>query len=141
MNAVLFSEAWAEALGEALRNSQSYRRAAQDWEGAVVLDWNDAPSAALALHGGTSAACGVFLDLQHGDCRVARMATHADYASARFVLSADLEAWTTLLAGRISPTMALMRGKLKVQNGSIGALLPHAHAASELVREIGRAHV
>jgi len=139
MTAALFSEAWAAALGDALRTSESYRRAARDWDGAVVLEWNDAPPSTVAsvaetTNGATSASCGVYLDLQHGECHAARMASSADYADARFVLSADLAAWTTILEGRMAPMMALLRGKLKVTKGSVGALMPHTNAATELVR-------
>ena len=139
MTKALFSDAWAVALGEALRSSERYRKAAAGWEGAVVLEWSDAPategaSAHEGAASGTSVGCGVFLDLHQGDCRAARMASVADYDAARFVLSADLKAWRTMLDGAMAPTMAILRGKLKVQKGSVGALMPHAHAASELVR-------
>lgn len=132
----VFSEAWATRLGVALRTSDTYRHAARTWEGAVVLDWSDAPSASSEVTSADSSAAqrGVYLDLQHGDCRAARLATQADYEHARFVLSADHEGWDMLLTGRIAPTMAILRGKLKVLKGSVGALMPHAQAASELVR-------
>lgn len=132
----VFGNAWAARLGEALRTSESYRHAARTWEGAVVLDWCDAPAATgeVTSHGSSAAQRGVFLDLHHGDCHAARLATDADYERARFVLSADREGWEMLLTGRIAPTMAIVRGKLKVLKGSVGALMPHAQAASELVR-------
>ena len=132
----VFENAWAARLGEALRTSESYRHAARSWEGAVVLDWSDAPAVtdAVTSHESSAAQRGVFLDLLHGDCHAARLATDADYEHARFVLSADREGWEMLLTGRIAPTMAIVRGKLKVLKGSVGALMPHAQAASELVR-------
>ncbi len=131
MTAGLFSEAWATALGAALARSDAYRHTARLWEGAVVLDWTDAPASATD---GDGARCGVYLDLQHGECRAARLASRADYDSARYVLSADLDAWMTLLEGQMTPTMALLRGKLALSKGSIGALMPHAKAAAELVK-------
>ena len=132
----IFSDAWAAKLGDALRTSDNYRRAARTWEGAVVLDWRDAPSAIGEVTSEDSGGSqrGVYLDLNHGDCHAARLATHADYERARFVLSTDREGWDMLLAGRIAPTMAILRGKLKVLKGSVGALMPHAQAATELVR-------
>ena len=132
----VFSDAWAAKLGEALRTSNNYRRAARTWEGAVVLDWSDAPSAIgeVTSEDSSGSQRGVYLDLNHGDCHAARLATHADYERARFVLSTDREGWDMLLAGRIAPTMAILRGKLKVLKGSVGALMPHAQAATELVR-------
>ncbi len=132
----LFSETWARALGAALGRSDAYRRAARSWEGAVVLDWTDAPMRAGADGDarGERDRSGVYLDLHHGECRASRMASPADYDNARFVLSADLDAWMTMLEGRMAPTLALLRGKLAVSKGSIGALMPHANAAAELVK-------
>ncbi len=124
----LFSDVWAQALQSALRASESYQHAARGWEGAVVLDWSDAPSRA------STNDCGVYLDLWHGDCRVARVATSADYASSRYVLSADMASWLTVLEGRMAPTTAILRGKIKLKRGSLGGLMPHVSAATELVR-------
>lgn len=127
----LFTETWATALGEALQRSDSYRVAAKGWEGSVILEWNDAPISSMS---GGAMGCGVFLDLHHGECRAARMATVQDYAAATFVLSTDLVVWNALLDAELTPTMALLRGKLKLKQGSIGALMPHVSAASALVR-------
>jgi len=127
----LFTETWATALGEALQRSDSYRVAAKGWEGSIILEWNDAPISSMSAG---AMGCGVFLDLHHGECRAARMATMQDYAAATFVLSTDLTVWNGLLSAQITPTMALIRGKLKLKQGSIGALMPHVSAASELVR-------
>ena len=127
----VFTETWAIALGEALHRTEAYRKAAKTWEGSVILEWSDAP---LTMPTSEAMGCGVFLDLHHGDCRAGRMATVQDYAAARYVLSADLAVWNALLGGTLTPTMALLRGKLKLEKGSIGTLMPHVNAASELVR-------
>jgi len=131
MTEELFTDAWAHALGEALRDSDTYRAAAKAWEGSVILEWSDAPAAWLI---GGASACGAFLDLQRGDCRAARMATSQDYTDARYVLSAERVVWEALLTAQLTPTMALLRGKLKLKKGSLGALMPHVNAATELVR-------
>ncbi len=127
----LFTEMWAIALGEALQRSDRYRAAANAWEGSVILEWNDAPAAPMVSD---TIPCGVFLDLHRGDCRGARLATAQDYATAAYILSAELVVWNALLGGSLSPTMALLRGKLKLKQGSLGTLMPHVGAASELVR-------
>ncbi len=127
----LFTETWAIALGEALQRSDAYRSAAQAWEGSVILEWNDAP---ITPTRSDAMGCGVFLDLHRGECRAARLATAPDYAAARYVLSADLDIWNALLDAKLTPTMALLRGKLKLEKGSLGTLMPHVSAASELVR-------
>jgi hypothetical protein len=66
----LFSHEWALALGAALESSAMYREAARRWDGAVCLQ-----RAADADHGHPAAA--VFLDLKHGRCHAARLATEA----------------------------------------------------------------
>ena len=128
---ILFSDRSASALGDALQQSASFRAAAGRWEDAVVLEWSDAPKSALASD---AMFCGVYLSLHGGDCRVARVATADDYEHARIVMSADLETWNSLLAGEMTPTMALLWGRLKLTKGTMAALIPHAGAASEVVR-------
>ncbi len=127
----VFTERWAVALGEALGHSAAYRSAAKTWEGSVILEWQDAPIASIP---GDATVCGVFLDLHRGDCRAARLATAQDYAAATYVLSTDLAVWSALLDATLTPTMALLRGKLKLKKGSLGALMPHVNAATALVR-------
>ena len=77
---------------------------------------------------------GVYLDLHDGVSRSARLATAHDYAGARYVLSATLAVWHEMLSGMLAPTMAILRGKLKLTKGSVAELMPHVQAAQALVR-------
>jgi putative sterol carrier protein len=123
----VFTAAWADAWHAALNASEAYRRAAATWEGAV----------ALVMHpdgtGGIGERRAVWLDLWHGSCRAARVATAEDLASAPFVIEANARTWRELLDARTSPIMALMTGRLSLTRGSVAALLPYASAANELV--------
>ncbi len=123
--AELFTHDWAVSLGAALNASAVYREAARRWDGAVCLECTEAPTVA------------VFLDLLHGHCRVARMATPADYGQARYVISGPLAAWLTVLRGDETSTVALMRGHLRLAKGLLPMLLPHVGAANALV-EVAR---
>ena len=127
----LFSHEWALALGAALESSAMYREAARRWDGAVCLQ-----RTADAGHGDPAAA--VFLDLKHGRCHAARLATEADLRQARFVISGPLTAWLTVLRGDEAPTVALMRGHLMLSKGMLPMLLPHVGAANALV-DVARA--
>ncbi|WP_396221179.1 R2-like ligand-binding oxidase [Gemmatimonas sp.] len=127
----LFSHEWALALGAALESSAMYREAARRWDGAVCLQ-----RTADADHGHPAAA--VFLDLKHGRCHAARLATEADLRQARFVISGPLTAWLTVLRGDEAPTVALMRGHLMLSKGMLPMLLPHVGAANALV-DVARA--
>ncbi len=123
-----FSPPWIAAWAEALRRSDAYREAARGWEGAVVLERTAGPGEP------PEAARGVFLDLWHGECREAREATAADRDAARYVLSGPRAGWERVLQGELSPTMAIMRGSVKLVKGTLGGLLPHVAAATEMLR-------
>ena len=119
--AEFLSQAWAQAWGEALSASDAYREAARRWEGAVLF----------RLQGSDRA---IFLDLWHGECREARAAEDSDAETARFVLSADLPTWLSVLDGSIAPLPAVMRGRLRLEKGKLSALMPFTAAARELVQ-------
>lgn len=119
-----FSDAWAQAWCRALNESPAYRSAAAQWEGSV----------GLVMTGATgSEGRAVFLDLWHGECRGARAVEAAELAAATYVMEASEPVWRELLAVRTSPLMLLMTGKLRLTRGNLGALLPYAGAAKELV--------
>jgi ribonucleoside-diphosphate reductase beta chain len=122
----LFTHDWALSLGAALEASPLYREAARRWEGAVCLERTanpDDPAPSVA----------VFLDLAQGHCRAARLATAQDHQQARYVISGPLTAWLTVLRGDEGPTVALMRGHLRLAKGLLPMLLPHVGAANALV--------
>ena len=121
--ALAFSRAWAEAWCAALNQSETYRTVAATWEGAITLVVRE-------IDGGEQA---VYLDLHHGECRAARVATAADRASAAYALEAEPPVWHELLEGRGSPVMALMTGRLKLTKGALAELVPYAGAAKELL--------
>jgi putative sterol carrier protein len=128
----VFTTAWADAWRDALNASEGYRSAAAAWEGAV----------ALVMHpDGTNGVAGqraVYLDLWHGECRAARVATEGDLAAAAYVIEAAAGTWRDLLGARSSPIMALMTGRLRLTRGNIASLLPYASAANELVATAAR---
>ena len=131
----LFTHDWAVSLGAALNASSLYREAARRREGAVCLACTPAPGG--EAHGPSASKVAVYLDLLHGHCRVARVATPADYGQARYVISGPLAAWLTVLRGDETSTVALMRGHLRLAKGLLPMLLPHVGAANALV-EVAR---
>lgn len=124
----LFTEAATVALGQALNASDDFREAARTWDGGLVLE-----AQADSAHG-LAETTAVFLVLDGGACRTARLATADDRAAARFVITGALAEWLELLAGGQSPASAIMRGALSLQKGSLMALLPHVQAAHQLAR-------
>ncbi len=118
-----FSPSWAEAWCAALNQSETYQTTAATWEGDVALVVRDSGGAEQA----------VYLDLHHGQCRAARVATDHDRSNVAFALEAEPPVWRELLEGRGSPVMALMTGRLKLTRGELAALVPYAGAAKELL--------
>lgn len=126
MTIEVFSETWARKWCDVLNSRSSYREAAKAWEGAVALAMSQSASS-------DSPQRAVFLDLWHGECRTARLATPEDLVTARYVIAGSAAAWREVLAGRIAPLMAVMSGKIRLTKGSMASLLPMAGAARELV--------
>ena len=126
--AIAFSDQWAEAWGAALNQSQTYREAAATWEGSIAVVAHDPPG---------PPGPAVFLDVWHGQCRVARVATGPDVAGADFVLEATPAAWKQVLASQMSPVMALLTGQVTLARGDLSRLLPYTAAAKELVHLAG----
>jgi putative sterol carrier protein len=121
----VFSDDWATACADVINQSSAYRAAAATWEGALVLLMT--PD---RLPGEERR---VFLDLWHGDCRLARAAGLEDEASARYVLAGSESAWRLVLTGKVAPLLAIMTGKLRLAKGSLAELIPYTGAAKELV--------
>lgn len=125
---IAFSEEWARAWCAALNASDAYRAAASAWEGSVAL-------AATAPDGSRGPA--VFLDLCHGSCQGARVASAEDLEAATYLIEALPATWRDVLAAQTSPLMALMSGRLKLVRGEMARLVPHANSARELLHLAG----
>ena len=124
MRDAVFTQPWAEAWRRELETSSTYREAAASWEGSILL---------VARAEGDEAERSVFLDLEHGRCHAARVATAADAEAADYRISAAVAAWDRVLAGELDPIWALMSGRLRLEHGSLARLTPHARAAKELL--------
>ena len=83
----VFSEEWCVACCERLSQRESYRLAAAGWEGASVLLMSAEP-----LHGIHSDRA-VWLDVNDGACRGARIATAEDLEAAAYVFRATPADW------------------------------------------------
>ncbi len=125
----IFSQTWVDAWARELGASDRYRRAAQTWEGSVLVE-------TPATEGSPWQA--VFLDLWHGECREAKTAEIADRDRADYVLSASLPIWRRVLEGELEPILAIMTGKIELARGSIAKLTPYIAASKELVAAAGR---
>jgi len=112
---------------EHLNASSVFAEAAAGWVGTLVLIASD-----------TEPPAHTWVRVDDGRCTEARTAVPADVELADFVLSATTPAWLAMIAGRSTPTMAAMTGRLHLDKGDLFALIPHAKAAAELLAAAGR---
>jgi len=122
----LFSPAGIAAWRARLDASDHFRDAARGWTGTVLL---------VEEHG--TAPRATFLTVNAGTLTVARAAEAADHDAAEFVLRASGEVWDGLAAGRIELVTAALTGQLHLDKGQVLRLVPHARAASAMLREGG----
>jgi len=124
------SAAWVEACVAAVNASAAYRAAGADWvHGAVTLVVRalPAPDAADSV--------AIWLDLDRGACRAARLAPAAAAPPAAFVLAAEYAEWKRILRRELSPAAGVLTGRLAV-TGSLAILLRYARSADALVGAI-----
>jgi putative sterol carrier protein len=120
------TEEWLEALRTRINASEAYREAAETWEGEVAFVFEAEPAA-----GWPETVCAV-LDLWHGRCRDARLATEEDAEAAPFVIRAPLGRWRQVLERELDPIKGMMQGKLRLQ-GDLATIVRYVKAANELV--------
>lgn len=128
----VFGEEWVDAWAGEIRASDEYRKAAQRWEWPLVFVLRTDPARGIPedRH--------VYVDLHKGECREARAGSVKDVARADFVLSADADTWKDVLEGKLDPISGIMRGKLKLEKGSMMTLAMHTAAAKALVGAAAR---
>ena len=122
----MFTRDWAVAWSERINASGAYRSAAQAWKWPVILTMQEDPGLGVGERS-------VYLDLFQGECREAREAGPADFASAPYILAADPVTWKQVLDGRLEPIPGIMRGRIRLAKGSLATLLPYVLAAKEMV--------
>jgi putative sterol carrier protein len=128
MAAEIFTNDWAQLWHESINTNGNYKKAAARWEGAIALVMTTDPEM------GIPDERMVIADLWHGDCRNAKAGSSEELDDTPYIISAEPEAWRSVLAGKTDPIVGLMGGKLKLAKGSLFALLPYAKAAKELVQ-------
>lgn len=121
------SEEWVAACGAAIDGSAAYRTAAADWtHGPVALVVRAAPALGL------TEPTGLWLDLDRGRCRTARLVTAPEAAQASFEITAAYETWKAVLRRELAPVAGILRGLL-VLRGSLGVVVRNIATAEALV--------
>ncbi len=123
----VFTAPWLAAWAQRINQHAAYKQAARQWEWPLLLILEKDADAGLAHERR------VYLDLSHGECRIAREAAPQDFDHVPYALSASLANWRAVLSGELDPLLAIARGKLRLQKGSLFALARHSAAAKQLV--------
>lgn len=121
------SAEWVEAYGAAIGASAAYRAASGEWtHGAVAL--------VVAAHPeiGVPEDVGIWLDLDRGECRAARVVSKTEAQGAPFVLTAEYRYWKQIIKKELGPIAGIMQRKVALQ-GSLPIVVRFIKSAEALV--------
>ena len=126
------SAAWVAAYEQAINQSETYRAASTEWtHGAVALIVNPQPEIGLPE------PVGLWLDLDRGVCRTARMATAEEAGKAPFVLTSAYACWKQVIRKELGPIAGIMQRKITLQ-GSLPIVVRFIKSAEALVEAATR---
>lgn len=124
------STEWVAACVSAINASETYRAASADWTyGPVAL----VASAQPAL--GLERPLSVWIDLDRGICRAARLVSPEEAASAPFTLTSDYASWKQVLRKELTPVAGFLQRRIALK-GSLLVILRHVKSAEELVSAV-----
>lgn len=123
----VFTEEWAHAWKNELNQSASYEQAAKTWEWPLALVMEADPDESVPEDRA------VYVDLYHGKCRDARVASAEDLEQAPYVISADPYTWREVMEGTLEAISGIMKGRIVLTRGNMVVLAQYVSAARELV--------
>src|SRR5438874_7187347 len=121
------SPEWAAEFKKVMDGSSAYRAAGKDWtHGAVALVVKADPALGLPED------IGLYLDLDRGVCRDARMVPRAEAEKAPFCISGEYSRWKSVIRKELDPIKAMMQKKLELK-GQMTTIVKYVNASKELV--------
>lgn len=120
-----FTQAWADAVRDAINDDAHYRVVAATWTWPIALVLDAVPEFGYANDSAVEFA------LDRGTCTAATVVDPTS-VSAPFVLRAQYAVWKRIVRGRTDPVIALMLRQVSL-HGSLSTLMLHAGAAKALV--------
>jgi len=121
------SAEWVSAYGSAINASDAYRAASLEWtHGAVALVVNPQPEI------GIGEPVGIWLDLDRGACREAKVVSQGEADRAAFVISGDYQHWKRVIRKELGPIAGIMQRKVALQ-GSLPIVVRFIKSAEALV--------
>jgi putative sterol carrier protein len=121
------SPEWVEAYRAAIQASSEYKAASLEWTfGQVALVMPAAPAI------GIPEDLGIWLDLERGNCRAARLVSREEAQKAPFVLTAEYRYWKQIIKKELGPVAGIMQRKVALQ-GSLPIVVRFIKSAEALV--------
>ena len=115
------SQEWMDELGKLLRESKEYQQAAKDWEGGLALIMEPDDKCSQEYY--------AYIDPHHGTVREVCMMSGPDEKQAAYVLCGPYSAWKDVVLGKQDAVSSLMKGKLRLKQGKMAALLKNVKAS------------
>lgn len=118
------SDEWIKELSRRLNESESYERAAKDWEGDFLFvvepdeEFDDTGY--------------LYLGLYHGKSPDAAVVDSEDARETEFVIRAPYGVWRRVVEGKLDPIQGMMTRQLKL-SGNMMKIMRYPKAAQELV--------
>ena len=126
MGVPFFSDEWLREFKEKINENAAYRTAAADWTyGVVALVCKAQPPA-------FPRDAGIWLDLDRGACREAKLVTVEEAARAPFCITGEYARWKQVLRKELEPIKGMMQGKLRLK-GDLPTIVRQVESAKELV--------
>jgi putative sterol carrier protein len=121
------SPEWAAEFKSQLDASAGYRAAGAGWtHGPVALVIKADPAIGLPDD------VGMWLDLERGVCREARVVSRADADRAPFCITGEYGRWKSVIRKELDPIKAMMQKKLELK-GQMTTIVKYVNASKELV--------
>lgn len=121
------SAEWVAAYEAAINSSDAYRSASTEWtHGSVALVMPALPAV------GIPEDVGIWLDLDRGVCRSAKLVARQDAQQAPFVLTAEYRYWKQIIKKELGPIAGIMQRKVALQ-GSLPIVVRFIKSAEALV--------
>src|SRR5258706_11121154 len=121
------SPEWASEFKRVLDGSSAYKAAGAGWtHGPVALVIKADPAIGLAED------VGLWLDLNRGVCREAKVVDRAQADQAPFCITGEYSRWKSVIRKELDPIKAMMQKKLELK-GQMTTIVKYVNASKELV--------
>ena len=124
------SKEWIVAYKDAINNNPEYRTGAADWTHGVVA------LICKALLPAVPEDIGIWLDLERGVCRDAKLVKVEEAMKAPFCITGEYARWKQVLRKELDPIKGMLQGKLRLK-GDLPTIVRQVKAAQELVNSAG----